>query len=267
MQRMCNRVFGRFKVKIQASHSCHFLCLRASNQITDGQTDRLTRKQTATQEGRQTERQAGAYFGRQTQRPWSTDRQADRVAEQATNRLTDDRKTEGHICRPRRADTQKNRDHQTDRQTDPQTDSYADRQKYKPKSRCRSTDSQKHRQANRQTKEQTHRPTGWQNNRLTDTATYFCPLFFVKSLCRGGTVLRGSSVGSGRGPIWLDDLYCIGNETNIADCRRKQEWGETDVSRGHAEDVGVECHQGQRCIHVCVPRDGYKKVNYLYIHR
>ncbi|XP_064617048.1 deleted in malignant brain tumors 1 protein-like [Liolophura sinensis] len=56
-------------------------------------------------------------------------------------------------------------------------------------------------------------------------------------------VLRGSSVGSGRGPIWLDDLYCVGNETNISDCRRKQEWGETDVSRGHNEDVGVRCNK------------------------
>ncbi|XP_062572436.1 deleted in malignant brain tumors 1 protein-like [Saccostrea cucullata] len=55
---------------------------------------------------------------------------------------------------------------------------------------------------------------------------------------RGGTVLRGSTFGGGRGPIWMDDLECNGNETAIQTCTRKP-WGVNNC--GHDEDVAISC--------------------------
>lgn len=55
---------------------------------------------------------------------------------------------------------------------------------------------------------------------------------------RGGVVLTGSSYGGGRGPIWMDDLECLGNETSIQSCTRKP-WGVNNC--GHDEDVAVSC--------------------------
>lgn len=44
--------------------------------------------------------------------------------------------------------------------------------------------------------------------------------------------------GQGTGQIWLDDLYCTGTETNIADCPNIN-WGIHNC--GHNEDAGVAC--------------------------
>ncbi|KAL4219354.1 scavenger receptor [Mactra antiquata] len=53
----------------------------------------------------------------------------------------------------------------------------------------------------------------------------------------GGTALKG--IGSGRGPIWMDDVECLGSETNIANCQFKG-WAENDCD--HSEDAGVSCN-------------------------
>ncbi|KAL3996061.1 deleted in malignant brain tumors 1 protein [Sarotherodon galilaeus] len=44
--------------------------------------------------------------------------------------------------------------------------------------------------------------------------------------------------GQGNGPIWLDDVTCIGTESKISECRHRG-FGSHDC--GHSEDAGVVC--------------------------
>ena len=47
--------------------------------------------------------------------------------------------------------------------------------------------------------------------------------------------------GEGKGQIWLDDLACFGNETNLGQCAHNG-WGSHDCT--HAKDAGVVCDKG-----------------------
>ncbi|XP_062606690.1 deleted in malignant brain tumors 1 protein-like [Saccostrea cucullata] len=51
-------------------------------------------------------------------------------------------------------------------------------------------------------------------------------------------VFRTAYFSNGYGPIWQDNLHCLGNETDIGDCASNG-WGNTDC--GHGEDAGVSC--------------------------
>ena len=44
--------------------------------------------------------------------------------------------------------------------------------------------------------------------------------------------------GEGAGPVWLTNLQCSGNESNISECSHNG-WGQQEC--GHNRDVGVAC--------------------------
>jgi len=55
----------------------------------------------------------------------------------------------------------------------------------------------------------------------------------------GGTAYSYATFGQGTGEIWLDNLYCTGSETSLADCSHNG-WGVHNC--GHYEDAGVDCY-------------------------
>ncbi|XP_053597438.1 uncharacterized protein LOC103578371 isoform X2 [Microplitis demolitor] len=66
----------------------------------------------------------------------------------------------------------------------------------------------------------------------------------AKVICRslgfGGSAIakKDAFFGSGEGPIWLDEVFCYGNETQIHRCEHSP-WGRSNCN--HEEDVGVIC--------------------------
>ena len=56
-------------------------------------------------------------------------------------------------------------------------------------------------------------------------------------------VPRDASFGQGNGPIWLDDINCVGMEISISDCHHSG-WGVHNC--GHYSDAGVVCQPAGR---------------------
>ncbi|XP_076026960.1 scavenger receptor cysteine-rich type 1 protein M130-like [Genypterus blacodes] len=63
-----------------------------------------------------------------------------------------------------------------------------------------------------------------------------------------GTVIdakRSAFYGEGKGPIWLDDVICTGQEPSILKCQHR-DFGQNNC--GHGEDAGVVCSEHVRLV-------------------
>lgn len=57
----------------------------------------------------------------------------------------------------------------------------------------------------------------------------------------GATVLPSSAYEQGRGPIFLDNLMCTGQESRLVDCPH----ADFEMNRcNHVQDAGLSCQPG-----------------------
>ena len=70
---------------------------------------------------------------------------------------------------------------------------------------------------------------------------------------------RTSQFGQGTGPIWLDDIHCIGTESRLDQCPHNGIGVHNCI---HFEDAGVQCTSKLCCIYVFT-----KHSKYVYVCR
>ncbi len=69
------------------------------------------------------------------------------------------------------------------------------------------------------------------------TVTCLCSLAHA-----GAVALSSATFGVGFGEIYLDDVECIGTESQLVNCPHI-----TEHNCGHSEDAGVRCLEGTAC--------------------
>ncbi|XP_063985117.1 uncharacterized protein LOC135166617 isoform X2 [Diachasmimorpha longicaudata] len=76
-----------------------------------------------------------------------------------------------------------------------------------------------------------------------DDFTHAAARVICRALGYGGSAVakKNGYFGAGDGPIWLDEVICQGNETQLYRCEHDH-WGESNCN--HDEDVGVICQEG-----------------------
>ena len=67
------------------------------------------------------------------------------------------------------------------------------------------------------------------------------PQFFINIL--GATTSCCAAYGHGSGPVHMDDVRCVGNESSLIDCPHS---GCHDC--GHNEDAGVQCQTSEQIL-------------------
>lgn len=80
---------------------------------------------------------------------------------------------------------------------------------------------------------------------FSNTSGLFNPTYLLKRkftcLCTSlvsGQAVKGSYFGYGDGAVWLADVSCHGNESDITDCSKSWTGG---VNCDHSNDAGVFC--------------------------
>ena len=60
----------------------------------------------------------------------------------------------------------------------------------------------------------------------------------IPDISTGAQGLLFAAYGQGTGPIWIDDVQCLGTETRLVDCSRTAFGSHNCV---HFEDASVRC--------------------------
>ena len=76
-------------------------------------------------------------------------------------------------------------------------------------------------------------------------------------ILQGAIPYSNAHFGSGSGPIWLDYLYCDGNENSLLNCSHRG-IGATSIFCDHLDDVGVQCPGIKTLLYVSlIPRSSH----------
>ena len=62
----------------------------------------------------------------------------------------------------------------------------------------------------------------------------------------GAKAFSGSHYGPGNGPVYLDDINCIGSEDMLVNCSRRYFGDISTNCKTHLEDASVLCTTGKR---------------------
>ena len=93
---------------------------------------------------------------------------------------------------------------------------------------------------------------------LAHTLIHTIPHMLISHPYIGAIALRGAHHGSGLGPIHVDDIHCVGNESSLLECPHND-----SPFCSHSEDAGVICPlpgiHVQSCVH------SYMHNTYIYI--